>query len=164
MRRLFGLFLGMTGQDTVLVGERLEDLPADLKIFPGERCDLTQDFRLLSDECLNFAGLWSSALSLGKGQLTLFCKFTPAFPYLTDTVETFFCIREHPEVLLIKFAAVPALEDEIDLCFLDNLVFSGGDFLHSNTFTKSSLWEKRIVVRTQMQHSFHKGRPASELK
>ena len=46
-------------------------------------------------------------------------------------LKTFFGIREHLEVSLIKFMTILTLEDEVYLCFLDYLVFADGDFLHS---------------------------------
>ena len=144
--RLFGFLFMMPGQDPVLVGERLEDLPVYLKVFPGKRCNLRHDFCLFEDQRLDLTGLGRSGVTLREVHLPLLCKFAPAFPNLADAVEAFFCIREHPEVLFVKFTAVPAPEDEIDLGFLDYLVFSGWGFLHNNTVTKLTMREKRIVV------------------
>ena len=153
MRGIFWFFLMMPGQDPVLVSDRRKDLPAHFKVLLGERCHITHNLRLLGDQYLDLPGISRPVFCLRKNLRPFFGKFAPAFPYLADTVEAFFCIREYFEVLIVKFVAVPALEDEINLCFLNYLVFSGLGFLHSYTFTKSTMREKRIVVHAYLQIS-----------
>ena len=81
------------------------------------------------------------------------CKLASAFPDLADTVKTFLCIREDLEVLFVKFVAVPALEDEVDLCLLDYLVFAALRFLHNYTILSHPCGKKELWF------FFHSGSP-----
>ena len=67
------------------------------------------------------------------------------FQILLILSRPFFVSGKTLRVLLVKFVTVPALEDEVDLRFLDYLVFAALRFLHNYTFIslpcgKKELW------------------------
>ena len=108
-----------------------KDLPGYLEVLFHDCREIDKDLVLCRNQDLKFGRQSRQGIRRIRSDLSFLQKLAAAFPDLADAVDPFLFIREGLAVSPIKIMAVLTLDNEIDLCIVDLLIFSFMDTGHA---------------------------------